>query len=263
VIGSQMHEPCNSSALSACQSSRQVQVPTKQSRPRVVSCDFEMQIPRNALRIDMTILVLTNDKSCCESGNNNARPSVSYKITICTPRRQGEHQVQKTTPTTTTTTTFNWSSKFIVAKDLDETIDPFHEWNGSFVLGEKKKTCLCLDDCSFFQVQGTFLSQYDTGEEDNTNTNTNFSSCETTNTMESSSEASSSASTSTSTSTSTAFSPKQEEDLTSQQLQKLSTRKQKKTFNDIDNNNDDFLVPPRKKQRYPYNLNSVSKEGQQ
>ncbi|OEU14266.1 hypothetical protein FRACYDRAFT_240800 [Fragilariopsis cylindrus CCMP1102] len=121
-------------------------------KPRVVSCNFEMRIPTNALQIDMTILVSTNNDngtpSCCYHDENEipntalspprCRPSVSYNITICKPPpppppRSSSLQSKDTT-TTTTTTTIRWSSKFTIAKDLDENIDPFHEWNGSFTL---------------------------------------------------------------------------------------------------------------------------------
>jgi len=191
---------------------------TRQSKkPRVVTCNFEMEIPTNALRIDMSILVSTNDNSSRNCCYETPRPSVTYKITICTPRRQQEavedhqdHQKQSTT-TATTTTTFRYSSKFTVAKDIDENIVPFHEWNGSFKLGEKKNSTLPLEDCSFHQIQGIFTANYD---DDDNDTN------------------------------------KEEEGRTTTTASSTS-RKLKKNFNAIDNddNNIDFLIPPRKKQR--------------
>jgi hypothetical protein len=165
VIGSQRREP----------SRKRKQQQERQVRPRVVSCNFEMKVPTNALRIDMTILVLTNDSSSCYN-EDSPRPSVSYKITICTPRvqeRQQQTEVhqesatrKRTTTTTTTTTTINWSSKFTMANDLDENIDPFHEWTGSFALGEKsKQKTLRMEDCSFYQLEGTFIGNYDDNNE--------------------------------------------------------------------------------------------------
>jgi len=49
-----------------------------------------------------------------------------------------------------TTTTLKWSSKFTIAKDLDETINPFHEWSGSFALGENQQIPLAMEVLSFF-----------------------------------------------------------------------------------------------------------------
>ena len=168
VIGSQRREP------SRKRMQHQERQQRRQVRPRVVSCNFGMKVPTNALRIDMTILVSTNDNtsSCYDVAINDdiPRPSVSYKITICTPRRAQAREERKeqvpqertTTTTTTTTTTLNWSSKFTMAKGLDENIDPFHEWTGSFALGEKsKQKTLRMEDCSFYQIEGTFIGNYD------------------------------------------------------------------------------------------------------
>jgi len=171
VIGSQRREP------SRKRKQHQERQQCRQVRPRVVSCNFEMKVPTNALRIDMTILVSTNDTSSCydvATHDDIPRPSVSYKITICTPRQaqareERQEQVpQESTTTTTTTTTLNWSSKFTMAKDLDENIDPFHEWTGSFALGEKsKQKTLRMEDCSFYQIEGTFIGNYDDDNEGN------------------------------------------------------------------------------------------------
>merc|ERR1712161_138083 len=97
----------------------------------------------------------------------------TYKITICTPRRQEmveepekEHQEGTTTKTTTT---FRYSSKFTVAKDLDDNIVPYHEWNGSFTLGAKQNPPLPLEECSFHQVQGIFTADYDPDTNNDTN----------------------------------------------------------------------------------------------
>ena len=73
-------------------------------KPRVVSvsCNFEMKIPTNALRIDMSIIVSTNDNFNNSSDRVRSdetmlpRPSVTYKITICTPRRQEEEETVAT-----------------------------------------------------------------------------------------------------------------------------------------------------------------------
>ena len=68
-----------------------------QAEPQVMSCDFQMKIPTNALRIDMYILLSTNsNRNECEDN-----PNVSYKITICTPRC---HYDDEPTASTTTTT---------------------------------------------------------------------------------------------------------------------------------------------------------------
>jgi len=164
VIGSQRREP------SRKRKQHQERQQRRQVRPRVVSCNFGMKVPTNALRIDMTILVSTNDTSSCYDvaiNDDIPRPSVSYKITICTPRRaqareERKEQVPQERTTTTTTTTLNWSSKFTMAKGLDENIDPFHEWTGSFALGEKsKQKTLRMEDCSFYQIEGTFIGNYD------------------------------------------------------------------------------------------------------
>ena len=151
-------------------------------KPRVVSCNFEMRIPTNALQIDMTILVSTNNDngtpSCCYDDENETpntplspprcRPSVSYNITICKPPPPPPRSSSLQSKDATTTTTIRWSSKFTIAKDLDENIDPFHEWNGSFTLGEKQdqKIPPKIEDCSFYQLQGTFLGDYDDDDDD-------------------------------------------------------------------------------------------------
>lgn len=176
VIGSQRREP------SRKRKQHQERQQRRQVRPRVVSCNFEMKVPTNALRIDMTILVSTNDTSSCYDvaiNDDIPRPSVSYKITICTPRRAQAREVKKEevpqeTTTTTTTTTLNWSSTFTMAKDLDENIDPFHEWTGSFALGKKKT--LRMEDCSFYQIEGTFIGDYDDCNEGIGSSKTNLTS---------------------------------------------------------------------------------------
>eukprot|EP00751_Fragilariopsis_kerguelensis_P025429 CAMPEP_0170862604 /NCGR_PEP_ID=MMETSP0734-20130129/19101_1 /TAXON_ID=186038 /ORGANISM="Fragilariopsis kerguelensis, Strain L26-C5" /LENGTH=60 /DNA_ID=CAMNT_0011237293 /DNA_START=796 /DNA_END=978 /DNA_ORIENTATION=- len=50
-----------------------------------------------------------------------------------------------------------------MAKDLDENIDPSHEWSGSFALGEKPKSThpLPMEDLSFHHLEGTFISKCD------------------------------------------------------------------------------------------------------
>ena len=69
----------------------------RQSEPQVIWCDFQMKIPTNVLRIDMSILVSTNiNRNECKDN-----PSVSYKITICTP--WCHHDDEPTASTTTTT----------------------------------------------------------------------------------------------------------------------------------------------------------------
>mmetsp|Transcript_37920 Transcript_37920/g.43675 ORF Transcript_37920/g.43675 Transcript_37920/m.43675 type:complete len:288 (+) Transcript_37920:103-966(+) len=252
VIGSQqMHQnqpcllsskPVHHQAVRDPQAQQNVQ---QLKNPRVVSCNFEIEIPTNALRIDMSILVSTNDnssssRSCCyeTTGTTNLlpRPSVTYKITICTPRRQEAaaavaHEEQGTTTTTKTTTTFRYSSKFTVAKDIDDNVVPYHEWNGSFALGAKQNTPLPLEDCSFHQVQGIFTANYDHDTDNDTNEEEggdNINHCK--------------------------------EDQTS--------RKLKKSFNDIIDNDDDeendFPIPPRKKQRHHNNTsNEKTKLNQQ
>jgi len=122
----------------------------------------------------MTILVSLNGSSNSSYNSNkrgynetsmsasHPRPSVSYKVTICTPRRQPQEQQQQVDPTSTSITTLKWSSKFTMAKDVDENIDPFHEWSGSFALGEKPKYTppLTMIDLSFHQLEGTFVGDY-------------------------------------------------------------------------------------------------------
>ena len=218
VIGSQRREP------SRKRKQHQERQQRRQVRPRVVSCNFGMKVPTNALRIDMTILVSTNDNtsSCYDVAINDdiPRPSVSYKITICTPRRaQAREERKEQVPqerTTTTTTTLNWSSKFTMAKGLDENIDPFHEWTGSFALGEKsKQKTLHMEDCSFYQIEGTFIGNYDGCNEGIGSSETN------------------------STSTSTSTSP-------------LNQEEEKEAS-----------IPPRKKQRHSSNMGSTISEEDQ
>mmetsp|Transcript_37919 Transcript_37919/g.43674 ORF Transcript_37919/g.43674 Transcript_37919/m.43674 type:complete len:285 (+) Transcript_37919:118-972(+) len=222
----------------------QQQAQQQSKKPRVVSCNFETEIPTNALRIEMSIIVSTNDNNrMCSydemTGTHTnllPRPSVTYKITICTPRRQEAaaavaHEEQGTTTTTKTTTTFRYSSKFTVAKDIDDNVVPYHEWNGSFALGAKQNTPLPLEDCSFHQVQGIFTANYDHDTDNDTNEEEggdNINHCK--------------------------------EDQTS--------RKLKKSFNDIIDNDDDeendFPIPPRKKQRHHNNTsNEKTKLNQQ
>jgi len=152
--------------------------------PRVVVCDFVMKIPTHALRIDMTILVSTNDRrrdpqvphADLQPQQPPPRPSVAYKITICTPARrcrgpqeheqhphrppEGTAAAAASTPTASMMTTVTWSSKFTVAPDLAANRDPFYEWTGSFDL-TTSRTAVPLDACSFYQVEGKFLANYD------------------------------------------------------------------------------------------------------
>jgi hypothetical protein len=226
IIGSQRREP------SRKRKPHQERQERRQVRQRVVSCNFEMKVPTNALRIDMTILVSTNDVA---TNDDIPRPSVSYKITICTPRAQAhkerqEEVPQESTTTTTTTTTLNWSSKFTMAKDLDENIDPFHEWTGSFALGEKsKQKTLRMEDCSFYQIEGTFIGNYDDDNEGNGSSETN--------------------SASTSTSTSPLNQEEEKEDLLRSSQKMVTTA---------------ATIAPRKKQRRSSNMGSIiSKEDQE
>lgn len=150
--------------------------------PRVVVCDFVLKIPTHAIRIEMTILVSTNDRSSRDPHVPHAdpqpppRPSVAYKITICTPARrcrlpQQEHYphgpegtapAAASTPTSSMMTTVTWSSKFTVAPDVAASVDPFYEWTGSFDLNNTSRTAAAvpLDECSFYQVEGKFLANY-------------------------------------------------------------------------------------------------------
>jgi len=121
---------------------------SSQDETRVISCDFKIQVPANALRIDMTMLVSTKNDNNCQEDN----PTVFYKITICTPRCKNENHDR-----INTISELKWSSKFTVAKGKDNT-DPFHEWSGSFDLG--KKTQIDLTDCCFQQLQGSFSAHY-------------------------------------------------------------------------------------------------------
>ena len=135
-----------------------------QHKPRVVSCDFQMKIPTNALRIDMTILFSTDRNFKKSDFEDNSR--VAYKITVCTPRcchkaitsNYNQPSTITTTTTTTTTTTLRWSSKFTLAKGI-ENQNPYHEWSGSFRLGNTKD--IDISECSFHQVEGFFESNYD------------------------------------------------------------------------------------------------------
>jgi len=163
----QQQQYCEPSLLCPLKKRKQKQ------KPRVVFCNFEIKIPINALRIDMTILVSINGSSCSSSNSNrrcyietglsasHPRPSVSYKITICTPRRQQEQHPQ-VDPTSNSITTLKWSSKFTMANDLDENINPFHEWSGSFALDEKPKNTppLAMEDLSFHQLEGILIGNY-------------------------------------------------------------------------------------------------------
>ncbi len=132
-----------------------------QHKPRVVSCDFQIKIPTNALRIDMTILFSTDRNFKKSEFEENSR--VVYKITVCTPRCchkeiTSNYNEPSTTTITTTTTTLRWSSKFTLAKGM-ENHNPYHEWSGSFHLGNKKD--IDISECSFHQVEGVFTSNYD------------------------------------------------------------------------------------------------------
>ena len=144
--------------------------------PRVVVCDFVLKIPTQAIRIDMTILVSTNEQADQQQPQPPPRPSVAYKITICTPARrcrlpQQEHYphgpegtapAAASTPTSSMMTTVTWSSKFTVAPDVAASVDPFYEWTGSFDLNNTSRTAAAvpLDECSFYQVEGKFLANY-------------------------------------------------------------------------------------------------------
>ena len=112
----------------------------------------------------MTILVSTNDKSVKKCGSP-LRPSVSYKITICVPRHRPQSHDNEEQQATTMMTVY-WSSKFNVTKDLDDCINPFYEWTGSFDIGEQPATPIGLDGLLFYPIQGTFLGNYDDHHED-------------------------------------------------------------------------------------------------
>jgi len=151
VIGA--HERLSSSSLaSSIRGAKE-----SQDEARVISCDFQMKIPSKALRIDMSILLSTNSNiSDCEDD-----PSVSYKITICTPLHHYEDAISSNDETislTTTSTTLRWTSKFTVASG-NQNRHPFHEWSGSFDLGNKKD--IDISECAFHQVEGTFSARYD------------------------------------------------------------------------------------------------------
>jgi hypothetical protein len=59
---------------------------------------------------------------------------------------------------TTTTSTLRWSSKFTLAKG-NENRDPFHEWSGSFALGNKKD--IDFSKCAFHQIEGIFNAHFE------------------------------------------------------------------------------------------------------
>lgn len=120
--------------------------------PQVISCDFEMKIPKIALRIDISISVSSRSNGCEDD------PSVAYKITICTPRHAQQTTADDDCIRRVTTTTLRWSSKFTVAKG-NENQSPYHHWSGSFELGEKK--CTDLSECYFHQVEGIFRSNFE------------------------------------------------------------------------------------------------------
>ena len=125
--------------------------PPRNDEKRVISCDFQMKLPTNAVRIDISLLLSTNmAPNDCED-----QPSLSYKITICTPRcyHEDEKCNSNTTSKHTTTSTLNWSSKFTMPKG-SKNIDPFHEWSGTFVLGNMKEKDLSQYD--FHQIEGIF-----------------------------------------------------------------------------------------------------------
>ncbi len=120
--------------------------------PQVISCDFEMKIPKIALRIDISISVSSCSNGCEEN------PSVAYKLTICTPRHAQQNTADDDCIRRVTTTTLRWSSKFTVAKG-NENRSPYHQWSGSFELGENK--CTDLSECYFYQVEGIFRSKFE------------------------------------------------------------------------------------------------------
>eukprot|EP00537_Pseudo-nitzschia_pungens_P006615 CAMPEP_0172363860 /NCGR_PEP_ID=MMETSP1060-20121228/7102_1 /TAXON_ID=37318 /ORGANISM="Pseudo-nitzschia pungens, Strain cf. cingulata" /LENGTH=223 /DNA_ID=CAMNT_0013086699 /DNA_START=45 /DNA_END=716 /DNA_ORIENTATION=- len=131
-------------------------LPFKAEAP-TISCNFEMQVPMDALRIHATILVSTTGDAN-EAWNNGRRPSISYKITICTPRNSNSNvpQIRRnddgSITTTTTTATLRWTSRFTPAKGRHAR-DSFYEWSGMFALGNKKP--IALAECSFQQLTGT------------------------------------------------------------------------------------------------------------
>mmetsp|Transcript_49054 Transcript_49054/g.55597 ORF Transcript_49054/g.55597 Transcript_49054/m.55597 type:complete len:289 (-) Transcript_49054:98-964(-) len=232
VVPQAVHNDPQAQAQQQAQQQQAQQQQSSKKKPRIVSCHFEMEIPTNALRMEMSIIVSTNDNynNICSYETMLPRPSVTYKFTICTPRRQETVAVaaaaaaaanEEQGTTTKTTTTFKYSSKFTIANDIDDNIVPYHEWNGSFALGAKQNTPLPLEECSFHQVQGIFTANYD--PDTDTDDITNKEQEDTSN--------------------------RQEEDQTI--ASSSTSRKLKKNFNDIDkeDNDDDTLVPPRKKQR--------------
>mmetsp|Transcript_49055 Transcript_49055/g.55599 ORF Transcript_49055/g.55599 Transcript_49055/m.55599 type:complete len:302 (-) Transcript_49055:98-1003(-) len=245
VVPQAVHNDPQAQAQQQAQQQQAQQQQSSKKKPRIVSCHFEMEIPTNALRMEMSIIVSTNDTNrMCSydemTGTHTnllPRPSVTYKITICTPRRQEAaaavaHEEQDTTTTTKTATTFKYSSKFTIAKDIDDNVVPYHEWNGSFALGAKQNTPLPLEECSFHQVQGIFTANYDHDTDTDTDDDTNNKEQEDT-------------------------IHRQEEDQTTTTTASVlcsSRKRKKKNFNDrekedYDNDDDDTLVPPRKKQR--------------
>ncbi|VEU39217.1 unnamed protein product [Pseudo-nitzschia multistriata] len=192
--------------------------PALRERPhRVVSCRFEMEVPTNALRMNVTLSVVAardRRRNGCGGGAPGSSesvfcPSVSYKITVCTPRRESHHggigscssssnpqrsyepQHQRPEPHgpvvrknadgsithTTTTSTLRWTSNFVVS-DNDEQGDPCHEWTGSFVFDD---TPVDVSACSFHQLEGTFRGRNcSVGVRCSNNTTTNITSNNTT-----------------------------------------------------------------------------------
>lgn len=124
-------------------------LPVQGDAPKVISCDFEIKIPTTALRIDMSILVSSDSNEC--KGN----PSIAFKITICTPRQVQQDHIDDNYARCITTTTLRWSSKFAIAKG-NENRSPYHQWSGSFDIGDNRHTD--LSDCSFHHFEGSFRS---------------------------------------------------------------------------------------------------------
>mmetsp|Transcript_26282 Transcript_26282/g.57575 ORF Transcript_26282/g.57575 Transcript_26282/m.57575 type:complete len:242 (-) Transcript_26282:146-871(-) len=160
VIGSCPRSSLSTSSSSTSSSSSPSCPKMPSNEPRVISCNFEMTVPTNALRINITIIVSTKSDNY-----NNDNPSLSYKITMVTPKKsecesqQIRRNADGSITTTTTTSTLRWNSKFTVAKRNDD-VDPFHEWTGNFVFNKKP---IDVSECLFHQLEGTFDASVDVG----------------------------------------------------------------------------------------------------
>eukprot|EP00536_Pseudo-nitzschia_multiseries_P018896 jgi/Psemu1/230656/e_gw1.3328.2.1 len=134
------------------------------SQPRVISCSFEVQVPTDTLRIHITTFLSTGSGSSSGTNQTIDNPSLSYKITFCTPRNSNSNSSYQpqtrrnrnpdgSITTTTTTSTLRWASKFTLMKGCEER-DPFYEWTGMFVLGNNNKKPIALPECSFHHIEG-------------------------------------------------------------------------------------------------------------